>query len=299
MLSSKNVLVKGEVLGKVDHFYWKKEYQNRGAPHYHVLLWIRDAPVIDQHKPGKVLACIQERITCQIPDKESNPDLHRLVTRYQMHKCSVYCKQRHKCSDNTFITRCRFGFPHQVCKNPKLNSVQESLKSRRRIYELPRSDSEVRVNDYKPLLLMLWKANLNIQFVAESSLALAHYVSGCVTKAEKSNMQEICDEDNENKSIYGRLWSFGIRSLRFQECGLYEASDLLLGDHLNEKSDTVKWIDVSMPHKQNRRLINWQGKDDNGNRKYRNSQSLGFPITSCLMPKTKHRGKTTITVVSR
>ena len=52
-----------------------------------------------------------------------------------------------------------------MCENPKLNSVQESLKSRRRTYELPRSDSEVRVNDYNPLLLMLWKANLPITLV--------------------------------------------------------------------------------------------------------------------------------------
>ncbi len=37
-------------------------------------------------------------------------------------------------------------------------------------------------------------------------------------------------------------------------CGLYEASDLLLGYHLTEKSDTVKWIGVSMPHKRSRRL---------------------------------------------
>ena len=29
---------------------------------------------------------------------------------------------------------------------------------------------------------------------------------------------------------------------------------MLLGDHLTEKSATVKWIDVSMPHKRNRRL---------------------------------------------
>ena len=63
------VLKKGEVLGKVDHFYWKKEYQARGAPHYHVLLWIRDAPVIGQDDPDKVLSWIQERITCQIPDR--------------------------------------------------------------------------------------------------------------------------------------------------------------------------------------------------------------------------------------
>ena len=42
--------------------------------------------------------------------------------------------------------------------------------------------------------------------------------------------------------------------LHSRECGLYEASDLLRGDHLYEKSDVVKWIDVSVPHKRNRRL---------------------------------------------
>ena len=54
---------------------------------------------------------------------------------------------------------------------------------------------------------------------------------------------------SENKSIYSRLWSFSVRSLCFRECGLYEATDLLLGDHLTEKSCTVKWVDVAMPQK--------------------------------------------------
>ena len=120
----RTVLMKGDVLGKVDHFYWKKEYQARGAPHYHVLLWIRDAPVIGVDDPEKVLGWIQEKITCHIPDKESNPELHWLVTRYQMHKCSAYCKRKRKCGRSTFITRCRFGFPRQACEIPKLNSVQ-------------------------------------------------------------------------------------------------------------------------------------------------------------------------------
>ena len=43
--------------------------------------------------------------------------------------------------------------------------------------------------------------------MSESSLALAHYVSGYVTKAERSNMSEIWQEVNESKTIYGRLWS--------------------------------------------------------------------------------------------
>ena len=38
------------------------------------------------------------------------------------------------------------------------------------------------------------------------------------------------------------------------ECGLYEASNLLLGDHLTEKSVTVKWVDAAMLQKRKRRL---------------------------------------------
>eukprot|EP00731_Ephydatia_muelleri_P005830 Em0003g78a len=247
------ILLKGSVLGVVLHFFWKKEYQARGAPHYHVLLWIQDAPVIGKSDPKDVLAWIQERITCKIPDVALNPELHALVTKYQMHKCTNYCKRRQKLKSG-FITKCRFSFPRDVTEHAVLNPVEECLKSRKKIYLLPRAAQECRVNDYNPLLLLLWQANMDIQFTAESSLTLAHYVTGYVTKAEKSNMQEVWQEVNSNSSIYSKLWSFGVRSLRSRECGLYEASDLLLGDHLTEKSVTVKWVDASMPHKRKRRL---------------------------------------------
>ena len=81
------VIIKGEILGKVDQFFWKKEYQMRGAPYYHVLLWINKAPMIGVDSEITVLKWIQEQITCRIPD-ESNQELHRLVTKYQMQKCS-------------------------------------------------------------------------------------------------------------------------------------------------------------------------------------------------------------------
>ena len=38
---------------------------------------------------------------------------------------------------------------------------------------------------------MLRKANTDIQFVAESTLAIVNYVSGYATKDEKSSMQEM------------------------------------------------------------------------------------------------------------
>ena len=46
---------------------------------------------------------------------------------------------------------------------------------------------------------------MDIQFVAESSLALSHYVTGYITKAEKSSMQEVWQEIGESGSISSRL----------------------------------------------------------------------------------------------
>ena len=92
--------------------------------------------------------------------------------------------------------------------------------------------------------------------MSESSLALSQYVTSYVTKAEKSHLQETWQEVSECKTVYGRLWSFGLRMLRSRECGLYEASDLLLGDHLVEKSDNIIWVAVDMPDNRKRRLKN-------------------------------------------
>ena len=57
------------------------------------------------------------------------------------------------------------------------------------------------------------ESNLDIQYVADSSLALAHYVTGYITKAEKSHMQALWEDISEQESLYKKLWSFGVRSL--------------------------------------------------------------------------------------
>ena len=60
---------------------------------------------------------------------------------------------------------------------------------------------------------------MDIQYIVESSLTLAHYVTGYVTKAEKSNMQDVWQKVSASTSIYSELWSFGIRCLRSREVG--------------------------------------------------------------------------------
>jgi len=125
------------------------------------------------------------------------------VTKYQIHKCSSYCKRTIK-KGGAFLTRCKFGFPRVETDEGKINNVEDCLKSRNKIYDLLRAFSELRVN-YNLILLLLWKANLDIQFISENFLALAHYVTGYATKAEKSNMHELWDDVSTKKTLYSKL----------------------------------------------------------------------------------------------
>ena len=131
------VLVKGEVLGKVDHYIWKKEYQAHGAPHYHLLLWIEGAPVIGRDSPDKVLAWIQERITCHI-HKLSFAQMHQLLQESKAWQCLCHKVQI-------------LGFLCHPLKLPSCTVWKKGLKN----YELPHMEAEVRVSDYNPLLLLL------------------------------------------------------------------------------------------------------------------------------------------------
>lgn len=60
-----SIILKGNALGKVTHYFYKKEYQARGAPHYHILLWIEDDPVVGKSSSEEVILWIQKTMTCR------------------------------------------------------------------------------------------------------------------------------------------------------------------------------------------------------------------------------------------
>ena len=63
------------------------------------------------------------------------------------------------------MSRCRFDFPRPEREMACVNDVTDSLKS---CSKIKRGENEVRVNDYKPLLLMLWHANMDLQYISET-----------------------------------------------------------------------------------------------------------------------------------
>lgn len=99
-------------LGKVTDSVCKIEFQQRGAPHAHCLLWVDGAPVIDVDSDDDVIAFIDKYISGKIPKDGANAKLiAAMVRRYQVHHHSRTCRIRQKDGSCT----CRFDMPKPPC----------------------------------------------------------------------------------------------------------------------------------------------------------------------------------------
>ena len=97
-------------VGKVKDWFYRVEYQQRGSPHIHMLIWLEGAPVFGVDKDEDVVAYIDSIITCRKPD--NNTELLDLVCR-QTHRHSHTCrKQRGKI--------CRFNYPQPPMRSTKI-----------------------------------------------------------------------------------------------------------------------------------------------------------------------------------
>ncbi|VDI50596.1 Hypothetical predicted protein, partial [Mytilus galloprovincialis] len=114
----KDIIIKRKIIGNVkDHFH-RIEFQQRGSPHAHCLFWIEDAPVIDTDDDKTVCDFVDKYVSCQIPDKTVDPELHSIVTSVQQHS------KNHSKSCKKKGTTCRFNFPRPPSKKTFISRRQ-------------------------------------------------------------------------------------------------------------------------------------------------------------------------------
>ena len=123
------------------------------------------------------------------------------------------------------------------------------LKHRSKLYDLPRTESEININDYNPALLTAWEGNMDIQFIGEKSSLLTWYITKYMNKAGKCELSDtILNTTNDtNKSLASSLWNIALRFTSNRECGALEAADTLLGIGLygTDPNTTIRWLDVN------------------------------------------------------
>jgi hypothetical protein len=231
---SEVVLSQNGPFGQVEHYFYRREYQTRGAPHIHGKLWIKGTPKYGKDSDLEVINWIDKHITCRIPDPVTEPRLYGLVMKYQQHICTPSCI-RLSVSKYKKGLMCRYGFPRKIQNRTSLNSIVNVLKSKLqgnkpiKLYSLKRRFCERYINDYNVYILEIWCGNHDLQYMLSQSIALDKYITSYITKAERNNSEELWDECNKNKTLKGALKSFGLKSLKERQMGVYEVADKLLG----------------------------------------------------------------------
>ena len=235
-----------EPIGKIKHYFIRREYQGRCVTHFHCMIWIENAPIIGINSEEEISAFIQKYVTCQLPDK--NDPLFELVNTVQRHHCNKYCKRTFK-GKRSSADYCRFKFPRGERQKFVLNDVAKSIAARKtpnkiRLYDLPRTKDEVDINDYNPVLLSVARSNIDLQFISEKSCTVCQYICKYSTKAEKANIE--IDFSKSAKSTTSTLWKLGLAGLQSREVGTIEAADTLLRHYLtkNDPKTIIKWVDT-------------------------------------------------------
>ena len=145
--------------GVKNDYVIKIEFQERGAPHAHCLLWVKNAPQIDVDTDEDVCSFVDEYISGRIPsstDDLDNDDVCELVKRLEAHSHSAYCRQK---------GLCRFGFPKApspsmlISRQPEDDiNAQEILKSSQeilaKVHEVLEGDQDITLEE------LLQKANV-------------------------------------------------------------------------------------------------------------------------------------------
>ena len=88
-------------IGHIQDFKYRIEFQQRGSPHAHMLIWIKDAPQVKDGNPKVVSQFVDQYITCSVPSDDE--ELAELVKTDQKHSHSAACRKPGK--------SCRFSFP--------------------------------------------------------------------------------------------------------------------------------------------------------------------------------------------
>ena len=85
--------------GKILYYAIKIEFQMRGSPHAHMLIWVSPHVKLTEQTVPIFIEYINKIVSADVPDEKTNPEL---VKKYQTHRHSKTCKKRNTFVDSTF-----------------------------------------------------------------------------------------------------------------------------------------------------------------------------------------------------
>ena len=158
------LLIKQDVFGQVVAHVHCIEFQFRGTPHMHLLLFLNDS-----NEP-KCAADYNRFCTVAIPG-DSQPELRELVLKYHVHGPCGHFNPKARCMNDG---ECRFGYPKSYCPETYNRSHDGRPMMHRRspndgggTGQVTRGRKTIAVteewtSEYNPFLLMMFRCHINV-----------------------------------------------------------------------------------------------------------------------------------------
>ena len=282
-----NIVLKSncQPIGKVQDYFYRVEFQQRGSPHIHMLVWIENAPTLETSSEKDIVQFVDQYLTCN-SENEKTANLVSL----QSHKHSRTCRKKGK-------PICRFGFPlpplprmlllypleEEVDKYKKKNTdLQKAMNEYKDRIDMPfeeflasiakmdfdeyirfirsslkapkvflkRNTNEMRVNLFNESILLAWKANLDIQIVLEP-YGCASYIVGYISKSQRGMSAHLDAAAKEarkgNLDLKKQVRHIGNVFSNCVEVSAQEAVYLDLQMPLTKCTRDIVFINTSMP----------------------------------------------------
>ncbi|XP_078251661.1 uncharacterized protein LOC144591268 isoform X1 [Rhinoraja longicauda] len=222
------------LFGNCIAFVLTVEYQKRGLPHLHCLLWLDEA---NKPRPRDVDRFVQ----AEIPDPQLDPELHGLVLKHMIH--GPYCKHTSQCWKNgrcnkrfpkPFIESTRCGddsYPMYRRRSPDMGGFQGHQERRRH-----RPITSEWVVPYNAQLLKLFQCHLNVEIC--SSVKSVKYVIKYTLKGSDQAVFGLNRDDEIIQYLTGRY------------IGPSEAVGSILGFTTHERHPPVIRLQVHLPEEQ-------------------------------------------------
>lgn len=115
-----------EPIGPLSDYFYRVEFQQRGSPHIHALVWVQDVPTYECNSEKDIVDFIDTYISCSADVEDGLEDM----VAFQSHKHSKTCRKNGR-------PTCRFNFPIPPMRETRvLQDMEEKTESEKGVSEV-------------------------------------------------------------------------------------------------------------------------------------------------------------------
>lgn len=233
-----DVIKKGSVFGKVKYYLHSVEWQKRGLPHAHILVWL-----INDIKKNN----IDKIISAEIPNENSDKKLYDIVMTNMIHGPCGQLNPSSPCMKNK---KCIKDFPKKLIQSTQTDENSYPLYKRRTEQDggysttlKIKSGQIVTVDNrwvvpYNPLLLKMFKSHINVEYC--NSIKSIKYILKYINKGSDVGRFEI---GNETQSVE-------LDEIKLYQEGRYISSNeafwRIFGFSIHERYPPIQRLDIHL-----------------------------------------------------